>query len=419
MKGNLCIKSIEDMLLGILIFFFPLSVFWVAGRPLYIWIELLFIFACFLKYQRGFFINTPLINMIFISIALCTISSVFSDIAISYRKAAVVWLVYWIIMYFTFSYMTHMIHKKPKITLEVIIKAFKLVIVVELFWIPLQYVCYHFLSVDINDLIFVKTFHMVDNASFVRDWVWYPSGLTWHSAVLAPMFVLGLLVFKEFWIKVLIIADALICGNSTAIVGVLLTVFLLLLLKLSKRKTRVNMKSVIVTFAVVFVGVLFALHFGLFEKIQNQIQYTYMRIFAEGRDASTSAHLSYFTDYFKILKTSSFSQILFGYGDGCSGYPIGLMYQRYLDLESWAVECDPVNIVISRGLFGFGAYYAFLIFMAYKGFKIDKRYLIFVLVIIIEGLGYNVQWEYLFFLEMVLYLCIKQKINFFEVGLRT
>ena len=209
----------SKIILAMLIFFFPMIVFWIGGRPIYVWLELLFVVVCILKYKKYYAIKYIAINLMLLTRFLSAISAQTGNLPAYLHKSAIVQTVYALIAYLAVSYVYHAIEWNTFDTLSTIIKAFKLMVMVELFWIPLQFICYYVFSTDINKLLFVDTFHMVENASFVRSWVWYPSGLSWHSALLAPMFVIGLLIFDNLWVRVFIVADALICGNSTTLIG--------------------------------------------------------------------------------------------------------------------------------------------------------------------------------------------------------
>ena len=161
------------------------------------------------------------------------------------------------------------------------------------------------------------------------------------------------------------------------------------------------------------VGVVAAYKIGLFEIIISKFTFLFNRLFASQKDASTAAHFAYYSDYDKVLKSSTLLQIFFGYGHGCSGYPYSVLYNRYTDLANWAVECDVINILVSRGIFGFITHYYLLFYIMIKGQKIDYRYAAVIISIFIQGIGYNVQWDYVMFIELVLFLTIKLKINFF------
>ena len=117
---------------------------------------------------------------------------------------------------------------------------------------------------------------------------------------------------------------------------------------------------------------------AIMDKLAEVVIRLGTRLFGAEKDASTAAHLGYYSDYIKILKNSSLSQIIFAYGYGCSGYTITELYGRYADGGTWAIECDYVNILVSRGIIGFISYYSFLLYIMLKGIKIDIRYFIFI-----------------------------------------
>ena len=50
----------------------------------------------------------------------------------------------------------------------------------------------------------------------------------------------------------------------------------------------------------------------------------------------------------------------------------------------------------------------------FKGWKKDRRYFIVMSAILIEGFGYNVQWDYTLFIELIFYFTLKLDMNFFE-----
>ena len=106
---------------------------------------------------------------------------------------------------------------------------------------------------------------------------------------------------------------------------------------------------------------------------------------------------------------------IFGYGVGCSGYTITSLYGRYADGGTWAIESDFINILVSRGIIGFIIYYWFLIRIMIKGFKIDYRYAIFIITVLFQGFGYNIQFDYLLLIEILMYILIENRVNFFDV----
>lgn len=387
----------------------------ISRRELFMLMQILFCGLMLLYKKQVILFEHKMINLLFIAVGLSAVSACIGDLPYSYKKAAVVMTIFLIPLYFSLSYLYDLL-KKDKNVLKVIINGFKIMCIIQLLWIPLQFVLYRFADIDINKIIFVDTFHFVDNATFIRDWRFYPSGLTWHSAVLAPMFVLAIVLFKNPFIRALVIFDAIICGNSTSLIGVCICIALMVFFYLKRNIIRVRFtKAQLICLAVLgVVAVAVLAKVGILTMVWERIMYLYMRLFGEEQDASTAAHFSYFTDYFKVLPNSSPFQIIFGYGYGCSGYPISMMYDRYTELGNWAVECDLVNIAMSRGVFGFLTHYVLLGYVCIKGMKIDYRYPAVMIPIIIQGIGYNVQWDYVLFLEILMFLTIKLGINFFE-----
>lgn len=413
MKKDYTIKM--NCLMCLMMIASTMVVIQIARRELFLLMQILFC-AIMLIYKKNIiFFEHKMINFLFITVGLSAVSACVEELPYSYQKAAVVMTIFLIPLYFALSYIYDLLKKDHQV-LRVIIKGFKITCMIQLLWIPLQYVLYHFIGLDINKVLFVDLFHFVENATFIRDWSYYPSGLTWHSAVLAPMFVLAIVLFKNPLIRALVVFDAIICGNSTSLIGVCICIALLFFFYLKKNIIRIRLSKVqlVILGILGVVALMIMVRFGIVNMIWERIMYLYMRLFGEQQDASTAAHFSYFTDYFKVLPNSSPLQIIFGYGYGCSGYPISVMYDRYTELGNWAIECDIINILMSRGIAGFLAHYALLFYVCIKGIKIDYRYPAVMIPIIIQGIGYNVQWDYVLFMEILMFLTIKMRINFFE-----
>ncbi len=415
MQNSNVFKLKYGILIYIMVFFSSLVVFQYNGRSWFLYLQIIFCMVMALSTKKVILLPYPLINFIFLELILSAFSGLVSNMAESYKKAAVVMALFMVPMYFMVSYCYILIKKNPKV-LTVIVKAFKAMCLLQLIWIPLQYIMYHIVGIDINNLIFVETLHIIEKATFIRSWVYFPSGITYHSAVLAPLFVIALFLFKNLPVRLLIIVDSVICGNSTSTVGVFFTVILMFVFGLIDRHKnkpkRIKFKTIIM--GILLFIVFIYLFYQLKDIIGDRIQYLWQRLFGEETDESTLAHFQYFSDYFSILKNSSLFQILFGCGEGCSGYYISLFYNRYTGLGNWSIECDIINILVNRGIIGFLLYYGFLFYIMFKGWKKDRRYFIVMSAILIEGFGYNVQWDYTLFIELIFYFTLKLDMNFFE-----
>lgn len=408
-------------LLFLLIISSSMVVLQISGKAFFLILQIIFCLLVVIQKKELVFIKHRVINLLFASFALSAVSACCSEIPFSYKKAAVVMTIFLIPLYFTISFFEKMI-RKDKSIVQLIRHAIKIMCMIQLLWIPMQYIMYNFGGIDINQKLFVELLGCVDNATFIRDWKWHPSGLSWHSAILAPMFVVAFVLFEDIYMRTLIIFDAIICGNSTSVIGVGICAALLIYFYLNKTKANIIIKkrSLLISGIVGIIVVCAAYKMSIWEALAERLVHLFNRLFSEQKDASTAAHFAYFTDYGIVFKNSSLLQLLFGYGYGCSGFPYSIMYDRYTELANWAVECDVMDIWISRGVLGFVAHYYMLLYICYKGYKLDYRYTAMIVPIMIQGIGYNVQWDYVLFIELILFLTIILKINFFctEKGIK-
>lgn len=407
-------KIDEKNIIAIMIFFSSFVLFKIGNITWFILFELLFCIYCICKYKKFFIVNVPIVNILYLELILSTIIGMIWNLQESYQKSSIFMGLLSFLTYMVFLYMNHSI----KNDFEVIVyvkKALKLMMIIQLLWIPIQYMVYNLCNLDINNLIFVDMLHISNDASFIRAWTWYPAGCCHHPAVIAPMFVIAFCYFNSLPIKLLIIFDSLICGSSTALVGVLIALVLTIFSELFvNRKIMVKRKNIIfLVLLIVFVIIVFYQSNG-FDVINERLSYLFTRVTGLSTDDSTSAHFQYYLDYIDIFKKSNIFQRLFGCGEGCSGMWASLIYGRYAELGNWSIECDIVNILVNRGIIGFILFYSFLISIIIKGWKFNKYYSIVVLAIVVQGLGYNVQWDYIILIELLFYLCIKYKIDFFD-----
>ena len=414
MKNNILTEraKIIDLSLFLMVVVSPLMVLQLFDKEVFLWFQIIFVVIFAIRFQKIKIIKYPVIILLFLEPFISGIIALFSAMPLMYKKTAINLAIMSMPLYFSICCIAKMISKGYH-AVEIIVNAIKCVILIEIVWFIVQLACYRLAGIDINKAVFVGTLHMVSNASFIRSWVWYPSGLSWHSAVLAPLFVMGILFFDSMIIRCVILLEAFLCGNSTTLLGCLFCIVLLVVNALYTKKSKIRKKhfSVFLTIVAIFFLVLLTTNLG--EKLSSVLANLWTRLFGAEKDASTEAHLGYYSDYFKIVKMSSIFQILFGYGIGCSGYTISSMYGRYLDGGTWAIECDYVNIIVSRGVIGFAIYYLFLLRIMIKGYRIDHRYGIFVLTLLFQGFGYNIQFDYLLLVELVMYILISKRINFF------
>ncbi len=423
-------KGILEWTQGILIFlFFALSTVFlmnVRGQYAYLYVAALIAVVAVvyaIVRRKAVILPSVLIPLVFLSLFSGWATSHFYPMPEAYTYAARIVPVLKLPYIFIIAYV-YVRMKEDRSVLDAVVLGIKATVAVQLIWIPLQYAAYHKLGLDISDLVFNQWLHRDVVTLFVREGVYHPSGLAWHSGLIAPMFVIGFLMFKNPLIRIVLIMEAMIIGSSTAVAGVVAAAGLMILVAATHPKdTREEWseslkntpKAVMVLFGALLIGaVAYVILSGMYQTAVDSVVRLVNRVIHSKSDGSARAHFGYFKQYFEIIKQAPLLNVLFGYGADCSGYPFQEYYSYYMSLSAYTIECDYVNIALNHGIIGFVLYYSMLGYIAVKGAKTDPRYLVFILCILLQGIGYNVQWDYVFVFELVLFASLKANVNFFD-----
>ncbi|MBQ5988452.1 MAG: hypothetical protein IJL67_03055 [Oscillospiraceae bacterium] len=390
--------------------------FQIAGLYLFIILQAVFFVVSWSKNSgRLYFSEYKIVNITFALLLITEISSFISDLPDSYKGYSLVMTIVLIPSYFSFTYIIREC-KEGILDFRYLIKWFKAGILVQLIYLPVQFVLYKG-GVDINRIIFHNLLHFMEEPTFFRQGEFFPSAFTWHSALLAPLLVIAFLIFEDLRIRALILLDTFICGNSTALIGVMITFGILAGLRfidfIRHFSTNGKVKSIVSAGLIVLLGSI-ACAAGAGNAVISKFQLLIARITESGNDSSSAAHIGYYMVYPSVFNNNTVLERLFGTGYASSGYSISAINGQYATLEHWVTESDIIDILISRGIIGFVFYYILLGMIAFWGARIDKKYLIAVGVITIQGITYNVQFEYLFFIELIMLGSVFIGQNFFE-----
>ena len=396
----------QAKLLYLVIIFSTMVVFQWHNYTFFFIFELLFILFSVFKTRKIIILKDNSINIIYIFLIITTAYCYFfSNMPSSFKRGAVIQMVLIVPSWLILSYVRSGL-KKGNCYVPIIRNALKLMCLLQTSWCLLQFILFTAFHIDINDIIFVKSLKFVQEASFYKYGIYLPSGFGWHPSLMAPVVVLGFFLFESPYLKLLCITAAFACKNGTAIIGIIVAVFISLIDLLATRKKKFNKRTIIsMCVGIVVIFVIF-ITTQAFSYIIAQISSLIQRILFSSGEISAMAHVRYYSSYPSIVRQSPFIQILFGYGDGCSGYPFTQLYGQALGYKSWAVESDIINLLISRGLLGFAAFYAVIIKSIIRGKDINKKYTFVFLILLIQGITYNIQNEGLFLIEMILYLLI-------------
>ncbi len=273
------------------------------------------------------------------------------------------------------------------------------------------------IGLDLNSIVFNNFLHMIDEYGtqyqFGRLKI---SGLCWNAGNFAPLITFGYIYSKNKYLKLLFIVLGIISRSRTLMIGLMVCVLIEIL-------TNVNLKIKItrkkVFFSIITIFLLFficMLNFNIikekFLELRDLLDLK-TRIYTEG---SANTHLFYITSIPTITMHNSILSNLFGYGPGCSGYPYSALFDFYnqFELGKWSVESDYINQLWSYGYIGFLVYYFWYIKNMLKTFSIDKKYIILFISFLIEGVMYNITFNWVLFLIIAIFILSKKNINIFK-----
>ena len=131
-----------------------------SGRTAFLLLQVFFCGMMLITRKSIHFFSYPIVNLIFIELIICAFSACIGDMRYSYKKAAVVMTVYALILYFAATYLQSMIKKDPK-ALPAFIRGIRIMCLIQLVWIPLQFVLYKGFNIDINQKIFVEKLQLL------------------------------------------------------------------------------------------------------------------------------------------------------------------------------------------------------------------------------------------------------------------
>lgn len=295
--------------------------------------------------------------------------------------------------------------------------------IVQIFWGYLQFIINKFFNLSLNDLVFNNLLHMSTSTSIQSlNASMKITGLCWNAGNFAPLLLFVLIFTNNFYIKVITLFLALLSGSRTAILGVIVIVIIKVLDFVFKNKgiKTVAKKSRVIFFMffIAIVFFVFVMYGDLFvSQLSIVLDYMHKTINPSSSnvlDSSRIIHTRYWTSLFFVAQQSGILHVLFGYGLGCSGYPFIKFFRQFGGTVkgTWVVECDQVNFIWSHGIIYALYWYILLIHAAIKSFRFDERYSIFIIGIIIEGITYNVTFNWVFILMILLFQNIYEQKKF-------
>lgn len=295
--------------------------------------------------------------------------------------------------------------------------------VIQMVWGYGQYILYHMCKFDINNAIFRDLLYMVEEASQLQFEKLKVSGLCWNAGNLCPLVLFGFVYSDNKIVKLGFIILSFISGSRTMELGMVMCIGLTALIyciKLIKRKKidvrfkqavknskvvcllkKQKTRNLTIAIIVLIAGIVIC---GMFMGVYQ----VFLTLQRKWGDASGVQHMYYYTTIPEIFEKNSILHNLFGFGPGCSGYPLASIFNIYNEGGRWTVESDYVNRLWSYGGIGFIIYYIWYIGNAIKCSKKDWKYIVLFGTFLFQGIFYNVIFNWVELLIIALFITKKR-----------
>ncbi len=410
-------KTIEEKLLFTFGFLGTMPILEFLGFTLFTWLTMMMVINVLIS-SKGLIRITRLSKHFVILSCSMVLSSIIGVIfnAPNFWKELAFKNLIWQIMYGIF--ILYYLQEKRIIKCLFYIKGVYFASIAHCVWGVLQVVSYRLFGIAINKAIFYDILG-VEMASYVQmkgDSLTL-TGFCWNAGNIAPLVVIGFLLSESIFLKGFFLLVAAVSGSRTLILGMVACLGINVILSIGK-KTNMKMKRKILV-GLIFLG---ALAFVFLFANRDLAEGIVFRI----KDASSSfslaylqtqtssrVHARYWTSILKVTKWNSFANNLFGYGIGCSGYPFANIFNQFSD-HAWTVECDYINNLWGIGYVGFALWYSWYFVSVLKGVKIDKKYLILFGALLLEGVTYNVTFNWCYIMLIMIFGLIGMNINIFS-----
>lgn len=279
-------------------------------------------------------------------------------------------------------------------------------------WIFLQTIFWGILKIDLNDLIFNQTLHMVENASQYKASGLVSTGLCWNAGGIAAAIILVFALGNAQW-KILALISGFLTQSSTTIIGIVVVMlfFFFQYIASEKIKEKIKLQNFLISFIIIGIGIALLVFVPKIQSMLDRIIGTSVdrlnMMFNKGSqlDSSAAAHFNYYSNLPDLIHQMNNGQLFFGHGIDCSGLPYTKLTRQYFWLDSWFLESDIANTFLGMGLLGIISLYFFLFYIAIKRWNDSKIVFIVIVSYIICGYFYDVQsvtYYWLLFIEFAL-----------------
>ena len=410
-------NSIENRILLLMGIFGSMPILEVFGLTAFT-VMMLVLCGYLVIVQNDFSFNAgkalPLI-IITISGGVTTVVSVLTDMQEMWKSLAINNMIWQLLFLFVF-----LVYCSKKRYQHIIyyIKGVYYGAIVHSVWGVLQLTFWMFFKISLNKLVFFDVLR-IPSAEYIqmKGSSIAITGLCWNAGNLAPLLVIGYIFSNSIIMKAFFILIAVLCGSRTALLGLIICMVGEVFFRAIKGNGSyfIGRRFLLLLTAVIGAGLAIIVS-GKLESIM--VQFTTM---AESitvktlvSQSSSRVHARYWTTIPRITLWNKPLNNLFGYGINTSGYPFAVLFDQYAD-HAWTVESDFVNNLWGIGYVGFFLWYGWYLYNVRKSASIDSRYLILFGALLIEGVTYNVTFNWCYVFLILLFVVIFYNYNVFDV----
>lgn len=148
--------------------------------------------------------------------------------------------------------------------------------------------------------------------------------------------------------------------------------------------------------------------YELVQTLINRLGSVHSHQWSEG---STFVHYRYYASIIKVIASIGLFRIIIGFGFRCGGIPFVVLFNQYPDTV-YGTESDYIGFLYGLGIVGFIVIFRIIFLVMIKGKKIDNMYFAFGLVLLIGGIFYSLQMNWVLFLELMMIEAIKRRMPF-------
>lgn len=278
----------------------------------------------------------------------------------------------------------------------VFLKGLYISTIIQLIWEYIEIIYWYVFKRSLNSLVFGDMLGIqASNGWITYHGMFRPMGLSWESANLSMALIMGFILSKNTYMKILFFLSVFLGGSRTGIIGMMVALMVTLVLKFKNKKVLISREKIMELVAgIVVVSSAIVIMANIADSFTGSIilpsainSLHRISAFLSRSDISSNRHLEYITKLPEIFTSYSPHHIIIGFGTTSAGLFYTLLFGWNSSVAQWSPESDFINILVGNGVIGIGCYYHML-YKVYKKNRENNEIKTIIIVICICGFLY-------------------------------